>query len=276
MHNNSTRISKSELSHYGHYGTQSVRLSKDSQQQFDQCGICLHVLVEPMACRKGHMFCKHCIYQNLLDQKKANKKKLKKWQEANKLESEREILKRHSEAQEKLAAFTQQESSLIVSRTSDSQAKAVEQTSTKSWWLPEEAPSHSSSAGAKPSQDTICLRGGHSLRLKDLVAVDFKSLKPEQPAKDDEDLSAPKLSSDWICYMCNKDLKSISKVVLIRVCGHAICHKCSDEFAKKNCPVCDRLCDEPNEKIVLQPPASSFAEGGSTIASISTPAPRIM
>lgn len=49
MHNNSTRISVAERSHYSHYGTQSLRLSKDSQHQFDQCGICLHILVEPMA-----------------------------------------------------------------------------------------------------------------------------------------------------------------------------------------------------------------------------------
>lgn len=49
MHNNSTRISAAERSHYGHYGTQSLRLSKDSQHQFDQCGLCLHSLVEPMS-----------------------------------------------------------------------------------------------------------------------------------------------------------------------------------------------------------------------------------
>jgi nitric oxide synthase-interacting protein len=232
--------------------------------------------LSPFISHKGHMFCKQCIYQNLLEQKKANKKKLKKWEEANKIEDQRSELQKRLDTQAKLEAFQKQESSLLsASISSKPSVNSEPQSSTKSWWMPEEAPQHSSSSVAKPSQDTLCPRTGHVLRVKELVAVDFKRESKPKRAKDDEDISPP-TSSDWICYMCNKDLKSISKVIMIKVCGHAICFKCSDEFAKKKCPVCETLCDEDGEKILLQPPASSFAEGGATIATKSTPAPRIM
>lgn len=53
------------------YGTQARRLGGDSQRQFDQCNLCLQPLIEPLASPAGFLYCKVCIYENLLAQKKA-------------------------------------------------------------------------------------------------------------------------------------------------------------------------------------------------------------
>lgn len=73
------------------YGTISERLGGESQKEYDSCSLCLHTLKEPMAwyvlllyivlremkqltcgnySKKGHVFCKECIYEYLLAQKK--------------------------------------------------------------------------------------------------------------------------------------------------------------------------------------------------------------
>jgi len=267
---------------------------------------------------KGHLFCKQCIFQNLLEQKKLNKKKLKKWQEANLVELERLSQEQRAAEQAKVEAFVKREESITSgvgasdhshhhhhhhrqhqhpSTSSSTSSSSLESEShdgnkkkkAQSWWLPSEAPdaSSSSSLSTKPSKEAHCPRDGHSLKLKDLVAVDFKCESKHthhqmRRATDEEDIDREAKSatlpgsSDYICHVCSKDLKAISKVVLIRTCGHAICYKCSEQFVKKRCPVCEKLCDEPGEVITLQPPASSFSAGGATVASKSSPAPRMM
>ena len=56
------------------YGTQKKRLGKESFRSFDCCSLCLKPLVSPQACHKGHLFCKECIFENLLAQKKKLKR----------------------------------------------------------------------------------------------------------------------------------------------------------------------------------------------------------
>lgn len=52
------------------YGTQKERLGKDSIKPFDACCLCLKPYIDPLCCQKGHVFCKECILECLLSQKK--------------------------------------------------------------------------------------------------------------------------------------------------------------------------------------------------------------
>lgn len=52
------------------YGTQKERLGKDSIKPFDACCLCLKPVIDPLCCPKGHVFCKECILECLLSQKK--------------------------------------------------------------------------------------------------------------------------------------------------------------------------------------------------------------
>jgi len=72
------------------YGTISERIGQDSIKDYDSCSICLHSVEDPMICKKGHLFCKECIYTYLLSQKKEIERHMVKWgeQEYRKKEEE--------------------------------------------------------------------------------------------------------------------------------------------------------------------------------------------
>ncbi|KAG6852883.1 hypothetical protein C0991_008396 [Blastosporella zonata] len=60
-------------------GSNQQRLGNESMRRFDACALCLNSAREPVACGEGHLFCKECVYTDLLSQKKdiqTQKKKL--------------------------------------------------------------------------------------------------------------------------------------------------------------------------------------------------------
>jgi nitric oxide synthase-interacting protein len=61
------------------WGNQQVRTGADSIKDFDACSLCLHGAVDPLTCPKGHLFCKACIYEHLLNQKQFIKKQTVKY-----------------------------------------------------------------------------------------------------------------------------------------------------------------------------------------------------
>ncbi|KAI0312917.1 hypothetical protein OF83DRAFT_1066426 [Amylostereum chailletii] len=52
------------------YGTKRQRLGNESMRRFDACALCLQRARDPVACHEGHLFCKECVYTDLLTQKK--------------------------------------------------------------------------------------------------------------------------------------------------------------------------------------------------------------
>ncbi|KAI0049506.1 hypothetical protein FA95DRAFT_1556798 [Auriscalpium vulgare] len=52
------------------YGTKRQRLGNESMRRFDACALCLQRARDPLACQDGHLFCKECVYTDLLTQKK--------------------------------------------------------------------------------------------------------------------------------------------------------------------------------------------------------------
>ncbi|KAI0688592.1 hypothetical protein BC835DRAFT_1284347 [Cytidiella melzeri] len=50
------------------YGTKRQRLGNESMRRFDSCALCLQRAREPVACEKGHLFCKECAYTDLVTQ----------------------------------------------------------------------------------------------------------------------------------------------------------------------------------------------------------------
>ncbi|CAG8719062.1 22884_t:CDS:2, partial [Racocetra persica] len=52
------------------YGTKKQRLGRDSMREFDACFLCLQRARDPICCEQGHLYCKECILENLLAQKR--------------------------------------------------------------------------------------------------------------------------------------------------------------------------------------------------------------
>jgi len=63
-------FSYAEYKKLSDYGTKKQRLGVDSMKRFDACSLCLQRARDPMACDQGHLYCKECIYTDLLAQKK--------------------------------------------------------------------------------------------------------------------------------------------------------------------------------------------------------------
>ena len=54
----------------GIYGTLESRMGRDSQKPFDSCCLCLATARIPLICSEGHLYCKECIYNSIIQQRK--------------------------------------------------------------------------------------------------------------------------------------------------------------------------------------------------------------
>ncbi|EIW79613.1 hypothetical protein CONPUDRAFT_125977 [Coniophora puteana RWD-64-598 SS2] len=83
------------------YGSKRQRLGNESMRNFDACALCLQRAREPVACNEGHLFCKECVYTDLLTQKNDIKKQ-KARLEKLKQEAEEEKERAKEEARERV------------------------------------------------------------------------------------------------------------------------------------------------------------------------------
>eukprot|EP01018_Ginkgo_biloba_P025412 Gb_12113 [translate_table: standard] len=236
------------------YGTQKERLGKDSIKPFDACCLCLKPLIEPLSCQKGHLFCKECIFECLLAQKKDIKRKLASYAAQQRQEKEEEEEKLMLKRQQELDAFDQQNNGAVPQyndrnhvrdKTSFHGANSVKVTSfeeealrtMKAFWLPSATPEAPVRVEA-PSIDTICPEGKEKIRLKSLFPVNFI----EEPHCDKSEV----LGTSYICPSCKVTLTNTLTLMAISTCGHVYCKKCAEKFVvvDKVCTVCNKSCKE--------------------------------
>ncbi|KAG8820129.1 hypothetical protein FRC19_009142 [Serendipita sp. 401] len=53
------------------YGTQRVLLGSNTHRAYNACSLCLAKAINPVACQKGHLYCKECVVKDLLTQREA-------------------------------------------------------------------------------------------------------------------------------------------------------------------------------------------------------------
>ncbi|KAM0952390.1 putative nitric oxide synthase-interacting protein [Dioscorea sansibarensis] len=252
------------------YGTQKERLGRDSIKPFDACCLCLKPFIDPLCCPKGHVFCKECILECLLAQKKDIKRKLAAHAAQQKQEKEEEEEKLMLKKARELEAFDQQNHGAVPqyngkSHISDKNgfhgANSVRVTSyeeealrnMKAFWLPSATPEAPVKIDA-PSTTTICPEGKEKLTLKSLFPIYFTDENNGQMKK-------PKsLENNFICPSCKVTLTNMSKLVVISTCGHVFCKKCSDRFlaVEKVCLVCNKECKE-RHLVSLEKGGTGFA-----------------
>ncbi|XP_052148212.1 E3 ubiquitin-protein ligase CSU1 [Oryza glaberrima] len=239
------------------YGTQRERLGKDSIKPFDACCLCLKPLIHPLCCPKGHTFCKECILECLLAQKKDIKRKLAAHEAQKKLEKEEEDEKRMLQKSKELDAFDQQNHGAVPqyhdrSGSEDKNgfhgANSVKVTSfeeealrnMKAFWLPSATPEATAKVET-PSTDTICPEGQEKLKLKSLFPISFTEENTDQKNK-------KSVEKSYMCPSCKSTLTNTMSLVTISTCGHVFCKKCSDKFlvTDKVCLVCNKPCKERN------------------------------
>ncbi|KAG8902816.1 hypothetical protein FRB99_004083 [Tulasnella sp. 403] len=99
------------------YGTKKQRLGVDSMKDRLSCALCLQRARNPVACAEGHLYCKECIYTDLLEQKKEIARQQSKL-EAMAKEEEAERESRRAMARERvLKDFEERQLGLGTKRT---------------------------------------------------------------------------------------------------------------------------------------------------------------
>lgn len=87
------------------YGVKKARIGQDSQRSFEQCHLCLNPFEEPMSCLAGHIFCKDCIMNNMLAQKKTISTKQDLFEKEKEKEEVREFLRKRRAGERDTAEF---------------------------------------------------------------------------------------------------------------------------------------------------------------------------
>lgn len=257
------------------YGTQKERLGKDSIKPFDACSLCLKPFINPMCCQKGHVFCKECIFECLLSQKKGIQRKLAAHTTQLKQEKDEESEKLMLQKARELDAFDQQnhgalpqysDKNINNDRNGFHGANSVKTTSyeaealrtMKAFWLPSATPEAPVKVNA-PVTATTCPEGNEKLKLKSLFSIHMT-----EDANEEKKASA--LDKTYICPSCKVTLTNTSSLVALSSCGHVFCKKCADKFVAvdKICLVCNKGCKERN-LVNLEKGGTGFAGHGDNL-----------
>ncbi|KAM7500867.1 hypothetical protein LguiA_025281 [Lonicera macranthoides] len=259
------------------YGTQKERLGRDSIKPFDACCLCLKPVIDPMCCQKGHIFCKECILECLLAQKKDIQRKLAAHATQQKQEKEEGEEKLMLQRARELDEFDQQNHGAVPQYSEKNfnrdknggsfhGANSVKATSyeeealrtMKAFWLPSATPDAPVKVEA-PSTSTVCPEGNEKLKMKTLFPIYF--------AEDTSEEKKPTaLDKTYVCPSCKVTLTNTLALVALSSCGHVFCRKCSDKFmaVDKVCLVCNKACKERN-RVCLEKGGTGFAAHGDNL-----------
>jgi nitric oxide synthase-interacting protein len=268
------------------WGTVKQRLGADSIKTFDSCNICLSQAVDPQVCDRGHLFCKECILTNLLEQRKAKKRQMQRWQTAQATRVQEEAVKEEVKGAERLAAFEKAEGSVpdgtswsrfeeerkfgklsheqavqlrakesIISAREHPDKTALKASLAKTcFWVPELTPAVEEVA-MKPSKLLLCPAENsktHCIKLSSLTPV-----------------HATVLDGKYSCDSCKLTLTHQASGVL-KACSHLLCMNCIKLYClpSESCV----LCGVPVTKVVsMQSGGTSYSAHNEVTAKVVKP-----
>eukprot|EP01119_Soliformovum_irregulare_P021807 TRINITY_DN7332_c0_g2_i1.p1 TRINITY_DN7332_c0_g2~~TRINITY_DN7332_c0_g2_i1.p1 ORF type:complete len:276 (-),score=47.18 TRINITY_DN7332_c0_g2_i1:140-967(-) len=214
------------------YGTISERIGAESIKPFDACSLCIHPVIEPVSCPEGHIFCKECIYQSLLSQKKEIARQMERWEET---ERKNQIDKERQEVDQKEKEKAEFEKINGPAATIESKSSDESKQKLTAFWVPGVASDAIVEAPKKPSTDTMCPEGNHPVRLKKLIPLNFSANK----SADREGVKDHIVEGKYQCPSCCKTLTNVLRAVVLTTCGHVVCTTCWDKIKKDTtCFVC--------------------------------------
>ncbi|CAH2042904.1 unnamed protein product, partial [Thlaspi arvense] len=179
---------------------------------------------------KGHVFCKECILECLLAQKKDIQRKLAAHAAQQKQEKEEEEEKLMLQKARELDEFDQQNHG------------AMPQYSDKT---------HSKDKNGFHGANSVKATSYEEEALRTMKAFWLPLPLPKQPLK------------SYICPSCKVTLTNTLSLMALSSCGHVFCKKCGDKFmaVDKVCLVCNKGCKERN-LIPLEKGGTGFAAHG--------------
>lgn len=258
-----THTERKEAKKYHNTGKQTRTISLDTIVTPDTCFLCLKLANDPLICNKGHLYCKSCIIENLLDQKRKQKKldnSIIQYQNKKKEEQENIDLQIYNE---KCKKFLDQQNSytmvqspivkniprgyketntidnkIIYTLDTDLYNKQIEARNSsidkdhpiQSFWVPEITPKHkniSIPSKITTKSYTICpsSQDKHHVRFHIFRSVNFMP-------HNFTDITSSQSNSK--CPFCDRIFSKHISVSVLRVCGHAFCNSCIDSKSQNN------------------------------------------
>ena len=92
-------------------------------RQFDACSLCLQRARDPMACPRGHLYCRECVLSDLLTQKKDIKRHQAKLEAMAREEEEQKIQAKAAARERVLMDFERKHIGLALTSQRTAQSK---------------------------------------------------------------------------------------------------------------------------------------------------------
>lgn len=218
------------------------RLGKDSLGQYYECRLTLQPAVDPVCTPSGYLFSREAILENLLAQKKENKRKLALWEAQKAQATQKQTDMAAVEKEAELLAFDRQNhagaSTLLTSRLKDAiteeaaatmlgerkrtasgvinikeNAKRVK--GVRAFWLP--GRDEAEEVLDEPNNNTYCPASGAKLKLKDLITVKFTPATGETTTKNHQHAAV-----EYIDPVAMDAFTNASKLVCIKPTGDVV------------------------------------------------------
>lgn len=278
-------LTYSERSKLTSYGTQSARLTSDSQLRFGDCCLQLTPAVDPVVTPSGHIYSRETIVSYLLTKSQELKEQKAKYQAQ--LASDAQKASQQTESAKTLAiqSFISKDQGAAQSSTknhstdyqkslkrkidTESKEEGNKRLKEISYWLSEAQPEyHDEAMGEKirsnmPPERPSSPMSGNPLRLKELVPITLNRGNGDGA------------EGKCLCAVSNKEITT-QPVIAIKKTGVVILKDVYDQVVKtKNgkgmvCPVKGKKFKE-KDVIVLSKGKSGFAASGDVVASKYTP-----
>jgi nitric oxide synthase-interacting protein len=207
----------------------------------DSCVLCLQTARNPVICQEGHLFCKECVLENIVSQRKEiSREKTIVENNNNKVSTPQEIAEKEQQ-EKRIQEFVKQESS--ISCQLETQEKQV--INSAAFWMPKYKETVQEAKLSK-EQPQCPIGKPHVLSVKKINQVLFN-----------------KINTDICCFVCQKSFNLGIKVVVLKKCGHSFCKHCSDKFVLKEnkCAVCNSV-HKPKDLVTLDCDGTGFSGGG--------------
>ena len=234
------------------YGTQSKRVTKDSFLEFGDCGLCLKQSKNPVITPYGYIYCKECILENILKQKKEIKKKQEEFEIQLKNENLEKILKEKEEIEKKKKEFEKITNYSSVENIQQEQEK-TKKIEGSNFWIPSKTPETKEPEKLKQKKEEIldpsCSK---PIKIKQLIDIEFQEVKNEEEKN---------FKKKFECPCCRKTFEGGLKGSILKTCGHTICNNCFKKFTSKDliCLVCSKKMKSSKDSIQVEANFTSFA-----------------
>ncbi|GAW81377.1 zinc finger protein [Plasmodium gonderi] len=236
-------------------GTLKERIGKDSMRKFEQCWICLRNAEKPVSTPHGHIFCKICIVNNFLAQKKVYAKKKKEYDEyINDMKKKKNEETSYQMELEKRKFVEELEKIDNCEHVQKEEQKNLHDIS-NNFWLAHNKKVKKEIVKKKPnppSKNLTCPISRKTLKMADLITINPEVSRNTDTSGEEE---------RWICSYSKKNIDH-HEAVLIKKTGKIILKSIFEKFiyGKKNSL---EITVEDGDFIHLKPGGTAFCSHSS-------------